>query len=856
MLKKINDTLEDLANKFAQTFTFNSKRNFQSSSNDNFSENDNSQPVIHPDVEMEIDSVQNQCDNLIKLKSFKELMNSSLIKCFKIVTDDDDESNILICNQCKDYLGENSLRKTKFNKNINIGIKINPILFQDEIKLKESELIKQKEFFYTLRNSIKRHFSSPTHLKALESEEQRSKTNQNLDKRQEEVGLKIARLIHNSVFEGRSYYEYERDICILNLMTDIGSQQHSRKFPPKFIQTMSKMIATQLSNLLSTPLPCMGGRPRPVSITADKGTLKGLTLHPIGINTMILSQGYLNSEFYAGAPLLTGWSGQKLAQNILSSISMYGLTAENLPMCITSACFDGEYYIKNVPEHLANELNLPPAAKNNFLQRSIWDAAHRLELVEEHSRSKSPIIKKFEKKIHNQIKYFRVGKQHINLKEEASEMGVKAYEPRQTSDTRFVIHEHRVLCNQFHNWSIQYNFWEKRAQEMNNNKEIKITSQEVTEAQNSAADLRDMEHITLFLAMLELTDLLGRSSCQMQSTNNFPWVFIDEIESLKKKLEYVKQCFTEGNIPEITHESYGPNPKAYCSNNLGKPPWSVMKNNIPSDSRPTFLKIPVVMQGEFDNRPLRRYMTKKVNKEKRTINSEVKRILKKIADTYITLLIKHIDGYFFNGDNPSGVVTEVPLWIKLSKKAFNFKEEISIQKRQESFAQLLTTLVQPLSEKECDVANFQYRMLLSRAENIIRDDGDSPQNLKSIIYRLCTVPELYKGCELSISVMLSNLSCITSECGMESLISTIKDNNSIDRPLSIEQLHHEIMIRKNGPHPLHPATTKFLLDALYRHFGGGSSAWSFIRRSYFHKDEESQVISRHIRDVPPYKLQL
>ena len=65
---------------------------------------------------------------------------------------------------------------------------------------------------------------------------------------------------------------------------------------------------------------------------------------------------------------------------------------------------------------------------------------------------------------------------------------------------------------------------------MNYNKEIimKITSQEVAEAQNSAVDLRDIEHIffhiTFFLAMLELTDLLGRSSRQMQSTNNFPWV--------------------------------------------------------------------------------------------------------------------------------------------------------------------------------------------------------------------------------------------------------------------------------------------------------------------------------------------
>ena len=90
------------------------------------------------------------------------------------------------------------------------------------------------------------------------------------------------------------------------------------------------------------------------------------------------------------------------------------------------------------------------------------------------------------------------------------------------------------------------------------------------------------------------------------------------LDSLKKKLEYLKQWFSEGNIPEITHASYGRNPKAYCSNNLGKPPWSVMKNNVTSDSRQAFLKIHVVIQGEFDNRLLRRYMTKKVDKEKQT----------------------------------------------------------------------------------------------------------------------------------------------------------------------------------------------------------------------------------------------
>ena len=103
-------------------------------------------------------------------------------------------------------------------------------------------------------------------------------------------------------------------------------------------------------------------------------------------------------------------------------------------------------------------------------------------------------------------------------------------------------------------------------------------------------------------------------------------------------------------------------------------------------------------------------------------------------------------------------------------------------------------------------------MLLSHVEKLLQDDGDSLQSLKSIVYRLGTSEKLYRGCELAISVMLSNIGCSTSECGMESLISAMKDNYSVFRPLSINQLHHELMIRINGPQPLHPSTTKFLLS--------------------------------------------
>ena len=109
-------------------------------------------------------------------------------------------------------------------------------------------------------------------------------------------------------------------------------------------------------------------------------------------------------------------------------------------------------------------------------------------------------------------------------------MDTKAYEPTKSSDTRFIAHEHGVYCNQFNNWPIMYSYWEKRAQEKLDDPDEKITSDEVTEAQQMVGDLRDVKTITEFLAVLELTDLLTRASCQLQGTENFPWQHVEVIE--------------------------------------------------------------------------------------------------------------------------------------------------------------------------------------------------------------------------------------------------------------------------------------------------------------------------------------
>ena len=320
-----------------------------------------------------------------------------------------------------------------------------------------------------------------------------------------------------------------------------------------------------------------------------------------------------------------------------------------------------------------------------------------------------------------------------------------------------------------------------------------------------------------------------------------------------KKIDYVKECFDRGLIPDITHESYGKDKDVYCKNNVGKPQWNVMKTNLPNNQRSTFLTIPVTLTGEFENRHMRRYLTK--NQVKTSIDEEVKAAMKEISKTYIAALIKYINGYFINGNNPSRINTKEPLWIKLAKDSFDFITSISKEQRSKSFTNLMaTTMIQPYTEKEIEVATFQYQILLERVKTLIEEDSknSSPQPLKTIIYRLCSTKNLYKQCELAITIMLFNLGCSTSECGMESLISSLGETNSKDRPISIETLQNEMMIRKNGPHPLHPSTKNFLISALNTYFGGGPEKWNFTKATT--SVEASIVINRLKNRVPEPKL--
>ena len=126
--------------------------------------------------------------------------------------------------------------------------------------------------------------------------------------------------------------------------------------------------------------------------------------------------------------------------------------------------------------------------------------------------------------------------------------------------------------------------------------------------------------------------------------------------------------------------------------------------------------------------------------------------------------------------------------------------------------------------------------------------------LKSIMNRVCTTPKLYQDIPLAVMVMLYSVCVATSECGIESLISSVSESNKKNRPLAIPQLHAELTIKENGPAPLSKSCNDFLYQSLTRHFGGGPEKWSFCKISSQHCPAKSIVISRLIRDAPEPKL--
>ena len=191
--------------------------------------------------------------------------------------------------------------------------------------------------------------------------------------------------------------------------------------------------------------------------------------------------------------------------------------------------------------------------------------------------------------------------------------------------------------------------------------------------------------------MLEITDIMTRSSCLLQQSTAFPWEHLDGIRIILKRLEYVKVCFADGKVPhslDPPEEHTADTAVKYTPNGLGCQPWEVMKKHMPYNGY--FQDVPVLCKGEIDNR----HMTRYVQHEKLSLEDEISLVLREISSQYLSQLIKHLNGYFFTGKNPAGINTIPPHWMELAKTAFGFMDDTSYETRKASFISLIPLMIQ------------------------------------------------------------------------------------------------------------------------------------------------------------------
>ena len=135
-----------------------------------------------------------------------------------------------------------------------------------------------------------------------------------------------------------------------------------------------KRLRIHLNNILECT-----GEPRPISLIADKGTIKRDSLQLTLIRTPSLKNGFLFEKKFIGNSVAMKGDGSYITNLLITDVcNVLNFSEADLRKRFCGACYDGQYLHLNVTNHISERLDLPLP----FVQESvIHDPAHRVELA-------------------------------------------------------------------------------------------------------------------------------------------------------------------------------------------------------------------------------------------------------------------------------------------------------------------------------------------------------------------------------------------------------------------------------------------------------------------------------------------
>ena len=202
---------------------------------------------------------------------------------------------------------------------------------------------------------------------------------------------------------------------------DVGEINHSREFVRKFVHSVYDVLIDRLKKFLQKPLLCTG-KPSPIAILGDKGTIKRDVTQPTLIRVASPSKNRLFQKFYMSHPEVLSHTGDNVTELLSQSIkTTLGWSILEIRQRFCGGSFDGQYFKLNVPEHLATKLSLDPAFTDDAL---IWDVAHRFELGCEDVKKITLWLQELDTTLQSIIKKFTLGMHNTQLRDISEEMNV------------------------------------------------------------------------------------------------------------------------------------------------------------------------------------------------------------------------------------------------------------------------------------------------------------------------------------------------------------------------------------------------------------------------------------------------
>lgn len=380
--------------------------------------------------------------------------------------------------------------------------------------------------FRHLKYDLKRHLQSDKHLSNSKNYNGEQEKCVQLEKLGKESALNCANAAYFTYKMDMSYESYESLICLLhNSNCGIGVKNHSKEFPRLFLPVVHSVLHKEIASfIISNDLP--------VGVMADKVTVNHRSRHIIGLRVPFfdINSKNLYHSVYLEHNFVNDFTGKGLASSMLGTLDKFGFNLPFLRKNLVGLAVDGQYIKLGVANHIKNELAL------NDIPAS-WDMMHRIELMQKHSEMPD-VVSKAHSLIQESMKQFNYGSKYEALLKCSEGFSDFFYKPKMFKSMKFVAYSKDV----FKTFLGDYKFLVSACEQ----------DPELFSLRDKLLTKSSMFNVLL---LADTYDILSKLSKQVQSCENLPWEYLQQMENLGTHLDiylrYINSLININNTEEL-----------------------------------------------------------------------------------------------------------------------------------------------------------------------------------------------------------------------------------------------------------------------------------------------------------------